>query len=77
VHSQLSQGTVDVQMKLPPRVAQRVLLRARLPDGWVVTKVSSGDVTFPVESDGTVDLSGRSGELAIRFYVTRKTDHGV
>lgn len=71
VRSRLEQGTIDVRAVLPPRPARRILLRARVPPGWEATAASVGQRRLPVDTDGTMDLSGQTGEIAVSFHVRR------
>jgi hypothetical protein len=71
--SRLSDGRVVVSADLPTRnPAKRTLLRARVPDGWRVTAARIGDKRLTVDDQGTVDLSGQTGSVAIVFDVMKK-----
>lgn len=69
--SRLAAGEVVVSLDVPPRRPERLLLRARVPEGWKATAARVGDERLVVDGRGTVDLSGRSGSLRVRFLVAR------
>jgi hypothetical protein len=69
VKSRLNKGLVDV-LVTPPRIAAKaMLLRAPVPDGWKVKSVQIGDETLPLIDGDTVDLSGRTDPMLVRFRV--------
>ncbi len=71
--SHLAQGHVTATVDLPSRnPPKKVLLRARVPEGWHVTTARAGDDDMPVDDRGTVDLSGRRGTVVIRFAVKKE-----
>ncbi|HVV02428.1 MAG TPA: hypothetical protein VHH88_13755 [Verrucomicrobiae bacterium] len=71
--SNIGQGEVNASVDLPSRdPIQKILLRARVPEGWRVTAASVGAKTLPVDAKGTVDLSGMSGKQMVRFAVSRR-----
>jgi hypothetical protein len=73
VKSKLARGEVFAEVQLPERnPPEKILLRARLPDGWKVVSAQAGEKKLPTDKQGTVDLSSRQGRLAIRFAVARK-----
>jgi hypothetical protein len=70
--SHLASGNIAVTAQLPTRNApRRVLLRARVPEGWRVTSASLGSEVLRVDDRGTVDLTGREGTVVIRFAVNK------
>lgn len=70
--SRLSKNEVVMTVDLPTRnPSKKTLLRARVPDGWRVTSAGIGNERLPVDSQGTVDLSGRAGSVALAFVVER------
>src|SRR5262249_60394823 len=70
--SQLSAGLVIINADLPARnPAKRILLRARVPDGWRVTAARVGEKRLAVDDRGTVDLSGQTGSVAVVFEAER------
>jgi hypothetical protein len=70
--SQLSAGRLVIHASLPTRnPPQKALLRARVPDGWQVTSAKTGDKPLAVDKRGTVDLSGRQGEISVEFAVAK------
>ncbi len=71
--SRLMSGEVLVTADLPTRQApKRVLLRARVPEGWRVKGASVDGESIPVDDRGTVDLSQRRGTVAVTFTVRRQ-----
>jgi hypothetical protein len=73
LQSRLSSGTVQVTADLPTRQPpKRVLLRARVPDGWKVTGASLEGKSLPVDDQATVDLSQHRGTAAVTFTVSRQ-----
>lgn len=72
LHSRLSAGEVVATVALPARSEPaRLLLRARVPDGWKAVSAEVGGHPLPVDARGTVDLTGRRGTATVRFKVTR------
>jgi hypothetical protein len=70
--SRLSAGEVLAQVELPARQApSRVLLRARVPEGWTVRSALVSGRRLSVDARGTVELTGLSGRQEIRFAVAR------
>lgn len=69
--SQLNKGIVIVDIATPSRAPKKMLLRARVPDGWHVTKARVGEAELPLLPDSTVDLSGLTGKLRVTFAVAR------
>jgi len=72
IESQLNNGHVIANVELPTRnKAQNISLRARVPDGWHVTKATAQNRELQVDGKGTVNLTGLQGQVAIDFAVTR------
>jgi hypothetical protein len=68
----LSKGKVMADLKLPARnEAKRILLRARVPDGWHVTAATADGKRIPADSTGSVDLSGLKGSVSVEFTVAK------
>ncbi|MDA0746120.1 MAG: hypothetical protein O2954_06335 [bacterium] len=67
--SRLSEGEIVAEVDLPERCADRILLRARVPDGWCVDTAQVEGVLVEVDERGTVDLSGRVGKRTVLFRV--------
>jgi hypothetical protein len=60
-------------VQLPDRnQPKHTFVRARVPDGWRVTGAAIGEAKLAVDDRGTVDLSGRSGEVAVQFFVAKQ-----
>ncbi|MBA3480270.1 MAG: hypothetical protein H0T51_00510 [Pirellulales bacterium] len=71
VESRLKSGYVEVRVTPPPRPVKTVLLRAPLPAGWQVESVSVDGKEAQLLNGDTVDLSGRTKPLSVRFAVIR------
>jgi hypothetical protein len=57
--SHVASGHVTATVQLPTRNApRRILLRARVPEGWRVTSVRLGSEALRVDDRGTVHLTG-------------------
>ncbi|MSU58799.1 MAG: hypothetical protein EXS35_11635 [Pedosphaera sp.] len=70
--SDLSKGEVRAEVDLPSRnPAKKILLRARVPDGWRVTGAECSGKKLTVDAKGTVDISPLAGHQTIRFTVSR------
>jgi hypothetical protein len=69
VDSQLNAGYVEIRVMPPPRPVKTVLLRAPLPAGWQIDSVEIDGAKAPLVGEGTVDLTGRSKPLTVRFTV--------
>jgi hypothetical protein len=70
--SHLASGNVTATVQLPTRNApRRTLLRARVPEGWRVTSARLGSEVLRVDDRGTVDLTGRSSTVVVRFAVEK------
>ncbi len=68
--SRLDAGEVLIQVSLPTRNRpQQTFLRARIPEHWHVAAADIGGTALPVDGQGTVDLSGREGQVSVRFRV--------
>lgn len=73
VQSKLAEGEVVADVQLPSRnTPQKILLRARVPDGWKVVSAQAGDKKLTPDEQGTVDVSSCKGRLTIRFAVAKK-----
>ncbi len=75
--SKLNEGYVEIHVTPPPRPAKTTLLRAPLPAGWQAESVEiDGNAARLIGSD-TVDLSGKTNPVAVRFRVkASQTDAG-
>jgi hypothetical protein len=49
----------------------KMLIRARVPDGWKVISARTGDKTLPVDAKGTADITGVQGKFRLLFKVQR------
>jgi hypothetical protein len=71
--SRLSSGEVVSTVELPARERPaRILLRARVPEGWKVRSAQVSGRSLAVDARGTVDLTGLSGRQQVRFAVARE-----
>lgn len=72
MESHLNDGEVIAAVELPARnKPEKMLLRARVPDGWQVVNAQIGEKTFATDDKGTVDISGMSGKITVRFKVKK------
>jgi hypothetical protein len=69
--SHLRKGEIIAEVTAPPRSPAKMLLRARVPDGWKVISARTGDTSLPVDSKGTVDITGMKGTFKVLFTVQR------
>jgi hypothetical protein len=61
-----------MKVQLPERNAPKhAYLRCRVPEGWRVKEAAIGEAKLAVDERGTVDLSGRQGEISIVFSVEK------
>jgi hypothetical protein len=71
VDSQLSRGVVEMQVTPPLRPVKKILLRAPVPDGWRIESVEIDDKEAKLIDGDTVELSGKSKRVTVRFTVKR------
>jgi hypothetical protein len=72
LESHLSRGEVVATVALPDRqLPTRTLMRARVPDGWRVQRANADGKTLSLDEQGTVDLTGLRGKVAVKFEVAR------
>jgi hypothetical protein len=67
--SRLNAGYVEMRVKPPQRRVTTFLLRAPLPEGWQVETVEIDGENAPLLGGDTVDLSGRTKPLTVKFTV--------
>src|SRR5207244_11452547 len=75
VHMQslLSKGKVMAELELPTRnEAKHSFLRARVRGGWRMTGATGEQQRLQVDRDGTVDITGWKGKVAVQFTITKK-----
>lgn len=70
--SKLSQGELLVHIVLPQYRPSKTLLRARLPESWKVVQATVSGMDLAIDSSGSVDLSGQTGRITIRFQVQKE-----
>jgi hypothetical protein len=73
--SRLKSGYVDVRVAPPPRPVKTVLLRAPVPAGWQVESATVDGVAAALAGGDTVDLSGQTQPVVVRFAVKRVREH--
>lgn len=70
--SHLSSGNVQAELELPDRnEAEKILVRARLPEGWKIISATIAGRIINADPRGTVDLTGQKGKQTVRFKVVR------
>jgi hypothetical protein len=69
VESKLSAGYVQMRVTPPPERVKSFLLRAPLPAGWKVETVQIDGENVPLLDRDTVDLTGRTKPLTVKFTV--------
>ncbi len=70
--SHLAAGEILAAVALPTRqIPTRTFLRARVPDGWRVTKCLTPTAQLPTDPQGTVDLTALRGKVSLRFKIER------
>jgi hypothetical protein len=72
LRSRLRQGEVLADVNLPADPSGRkTWLRIRVPEGWQVVSARRGRAAMQVDAEGTVDLSGLSGQFTLRVKVSQ------
>lgn len=70
--SKLSDGEVVADVQLPERnPIEKILLRARVPEGWRVSSANANGQELKVDENGTVDLTKFKGKVVVRFAVKK------
>jgi len=70
--SKLAESTMVAEAMLPERNrARRILLRARVPEGYKIVSAKAGTQILEVDEQGTVDLSSLKGKVQIAFQTKR------
>ncbi|MCX6376815.1 MAG: hypothetical protein NTU88_12420, partial [Armatimonadetes bacterium] len=69
--SHLKTGEIIAEVTAPPRPPAKMLLRARVPDGWKVISGHIGNRSLDVDPKGTVDVSSTKGKFRVLFTVQR------
>jgi hypothetical protein len=73
MRSRLNEGKVTAEVALPARNhPSATLLRARVPDGWSVTKATVNNQKLAVDPKGTIDLTSLQGRVMVEFSVAKK-----
>jgi hypothetical protein len=67
--SKLGDGYVEVKVTPPERPVEKILLRAPLPQGWQIDAVEVEGKRAPLINGDTIDLSGRTDPVVLRFAV--------
>lgn len=72
MQSHINQGNVTAEVVLPERNApEKILMRARVPDGFKTVSAEVEGKTLKADDKGTVDLTGLKGKHTIRFAVEK------
>ncbi len=71
VTSRLESGEVTAEVTAPKEPPKRMLIRARVPDGWKVKSASVGGKPLVLDSTGAADITGMTGGFTIRFEVRK------
>jgi hypothetical protein len=70
--SRLDQGEVAMELELPQRnQPKKILLRARVPEGWKVVAAQAGQQKLETDEWGTVDISPLKGKVSVSFQVKK------
>lgn len=69
MYSHLKSGSIVAEVTAPPRTPDKMLLRARVPDGWKVLSAIAGAKSLPVDRTGAVDVSSMRGKFEVWFRV--------
>jgi hypothetical protein len=72
VESRLENGEVTLKTEAPPRPVRKWEVRLPDPPGYRITGVRIGDEELHRDADGRVDLTGRKGNVVVRFAVEKK-----
>jgi hypothetical protein len=72
LRSELNKGEVVADVEAPPRPVEKMLLRARVPEGWHITGATVGRKKLGADAEGTVDITGMTGKFVVLFD-TQKT----
>jgi hypothetical protein len=67
--SQLTKGYVEIHVKPPGQTADKMLLRAPLPQGWEADGAEIDGEKASVEKGNSVNLTGKTKPLTVRFNV--------
>jgi hypothetical protein len=71
--SKLKQGEVVADVQLPERNAiEKILLRARVPEGWKVISAKADGENLKADGNGTVDLTKFKGKVTVQFGVEKQ-----
>ncbi len=72
LQSKLNDGEVLAEVQLPERnAAEKILFRARVPNGWKIISAAANGKVLPTDDQGTVDLTNLKGKVAVRFAVKK------
>lgn len=69
--SYLAAGKIIADVTAPPRAPKRMLIRARVPEGWKVISARSGEKKLSVDDTGAADITGLTGKFTVEFKVAR------
>jgi hypothetical protein len=72
IESSIATGHLLAKVELPTRnKATQILFRARVPDGWHVTRAAIAGHDIPVDKNGSIDVTRWHGSIAVHFDVAR------
>ena len=72
MESKLATGEILAEVTLPTRnPPQRILLRARVPEGWKVISARTDNGALVLDADGTVDLTKLRGKGSVLFQASQ------
>jgi hypothetical protein len=74
VESKLNAGYVDIRVTPPAPGAKKMELRAPLPTGWRVNGVELDGKTVPLQDGDSVDLTGKTKPVSVKFRVKAAAD---
>ena len=72
VSSHLGDGYVTATVTPPPRETKKTLIRAPLPDGWLVESTEIDGTPAPTLDQNIVDLTGQTNQIVVKFKVRRE-----
>ena len=70
--SHLEDGYVTVSVTPPPRATKKTLVRAPLPEGWLVESTEIDGKPAPTLDQNIVDLTGQTNQIVVKFKVRRE-----
>jgi hypothetical protein len=71
-HSELNKGHIVIEVAAPPIPPRKTFLRVRLPQGWSATSAAIEAQSLVIGEDGTMDITGRTGEFDVVVRVAKQ-----